>query len=224
MAWPLQVAYDFGREARFMFRPGFAPGEQPRLTDFAEDARAVLAECGSGSHVVAHSYGGLAALQAAEIDSPRILSLTLLEPVAFGMVRGDDAVEGYVAALSVMERAASMSADDYLVALMTAMGVPDVPVPASESELLEAERWRLLRPPWDAPCTAAGVSQVPTLLVSGGWNPAQTVVDEHLALFGAERLTIAGAGHMLQFDSSINGVIETHIANAEAKLLTRQGD
>lgn len=215
-AWPLQAAHDFGRETRFIYRPGFAPGEAPRRTDFGDDARAVLAACGSGAHVVAHSYGSLAALRAAELDSSRVLSMILLEPTAFGLVRGDDAVEGYIEALSVMERASSMGPADYFVALLTAMGVPEVPTPATEAELLEAERWRLLAPPWDAPVSASAVAHVPTLLVSGGWNPAQDVVDDHLAGKGATRTAVPGAGHMVQYADGINEVIRDFIGEIEA--------
>ncbi len=159
---------------------------------------------------------GSPAMQAAEIDSSRILSLTLLEPIAFGLVRGDDAVEGYIGALSVMERASSMTAADYFVALLTAMGVPDVPVPSTEAELLEAERWRLLAPPWDAPVSAAVVSSVPTLLMSGGWNPAQDALDAHLEALGARRTTVAGAGHMVQYAEGANEVITAFIDEVEA--------
>jgi len=219
-AWPLQAAHDFGRATRFIYRPGFAPGESPRATDFGDDARAVLAACGDGAHVVAHSYGGLAALQAAELDGSRVLSLILLEPVAFGLVRGDDAVEGYISALSVMERASSISASDYFVALMTAMGVPEIPTPTTEAELLEAERWRLLAPPWDAPVLAEVVAAVPTLLVSGGWNPAQDVLDELLSAKGAERVTVPGAGHMVQYAEGINEVISRFLEKVESDLPT----
>ena len=49
----------------------------------------LIAHQPGGCHVVAHSYGGVVALALARAGRVGIRSLTLIEPVAFHMARGD---------------------------------------------------------------------------------------------------------------------------------------
>lgn len=64
-----------------------AGDEFPRLGDDVASLRALADGHGDAFHLVGHSYGGAVALRAA-LDMPeRIASLTLIEPVAFHLLR-----------------------------------------------------------------------------------------------------------------------------------------
>ena len=73
------------------------PGDQP--FDFHQDVAvvdAMLDLAGTPAHLVGHSYGGLVALTAARSRPERVLSLSLFEPVVFGVLysNGDnDAIQ-----------------------------------------------------------------------------------------------------------------------------------
>src|SRR6185436_5572150 len=60
------------------------------LADDAEIARALLNREGGRAHLVGHSYGGTVALHLARRYSHAVRSLTLIEPVAFQLLRDDD--------------------------------------------------------------------------------------------------------------------------------------
>jgi pimeloyl-ACP methyl ester carboxylesterase len=65
--------------------------------DFAVDAADIAGLLGDGAHLVAHSYGGVGALLAAAECPAAVRSLTLIEPAAFAVARGDPDVEALVA-------------------------------------------------------------------------------------------------------------------------------
>jgi pimeloyl-ACP methyl ester carboxylesterase len=59
-----------------------------RLTDEAALIDAVLARCDRPIHLIGHSYGAAVGLRFAVEQPERLLSLTLIEPVAFHLLRG----------------------------------------------------------------------------------------------------------------------------------------
>ena len=61
-------------------RSPVAPGE-----DFVRDGEDIAGLMGDGAHLVGHSYGGLGVLCAAARRPEATLSVTLLEPGAFGL-------------------------------------------------------------------------------------------------------------------------------------------
>src|SRR5262245_10645766 len=63
------------------------PGS-PGFADDAALADAVVADSGGPIHLVGHSYGAAVALRFAADRPERLLSLTLIEPVAFHLLRG----------------------------------------------------------------------------------------------------------------------------------------
>lgn len=67
-------------------------GEGPFwLADEVAIVYALLSRCGAPAHLVGHSYGGAVALHAARARHDDLLSLTLIEPVAFHLLRDGDA-------------------------------------------------------------------------------------------------------------------------------------
>lgn len=64
------------------------PGQRPlALADEAAALTALLRHLGESVHLVGHSYGGAVALRAALTEGNLIESLTLIEPVAFHLLR-----------------------------------------------------------------------------------------------------------------------------------------
>jgi pimeloyl-ACP methyl ester carboxylesterase len=70
------------------------PGHRPlTLADEAKAVSLVLDRIGEPVHLIGHSYGGAVALQVALEEARRIRSLTVIEPVAFYLLRGGHASE-----------------------------------------------------------------------------------------------------------------------------------
>jgi len=91
--WPLQAAR---RERNWVFIDRTPDG------DHAErDAERILSELRPGvpGHVVATSYGGNAAVIAAQRNPELVSSLVLFEPACFDLARGKPAVEEHIAAM-----------------------------------------------------------------------------------------------------------------------------
>ena len=82
-------------ECVFLTRSGYPPGPPLERIDFDEQADEVAAELREGDHLVGHSYGGVVSLLAAAARKPVLASLTVSEPPAFGVARGDPAVEEF---------------------------------------------------------------------------------------------------------------------------------
>jgi len=183
-AWPGLSDEEFV----FVTRGGFE-GE-PERTDFAADARRVHDAVGDGAHVVAASYGGIAALQAAASGTVR--SLVLVEPAAFSLSRGLPATEAHVAAVDpVMRTWETTDAPTFAIALLTALGVPDAVAPPFPL----AEVWRLQRAPWHAELDAGVIARVPTLVITGNWNPEYEELAGRLVELGATHTHLEGHGH-----------------------------
>jgi len=188
-AWPGIDRDDFV----FVTRYGFVA--EPARTDFDTDVAIVLEAVGEGAHVVAHSYGGIAALLAAAA-SDRVRSLVLVEPAAFSLSRGLPATEAHVGAMApALAQWERLDAAAFAVAFMTALGVPDVSPPESPEGLLTAERWRLQRPPWDAQLDPTVPARIPTLVVTGNWNAEYEEVAARLVELGARHELLEGFGH-----------------------------
>jgi pimeloyl-ACP methyl ester carboxylesterase len=112
-------------------RRGFgrsAPGERE---DFQVDAADIAEVLGDGAHLVRHSYGGLGCLLAAARRPEAVWSLTLIEPAAFGVARGDQAVERLIGRLqSLFARATDTTPDDFYVDFLLTVMSPADQLPA----------------------------------------------------------------------------------------------
>jgi pimeloyl-ACP methyl ester carboxylesterase len=70
--WPIQSAIS---GAVFVERFGFSDSVQPQPTSFERDAALVVEAAKPAGHVVAHSFGGIAALHAAAAPNSPVASL-----------------------------------------------------------------------------------------------------------------------------------------------------
>ena len=154
-------------------RRGFGESPANGRVDFERDADDVAAVLDDGAHLVGHSYGGVVSLLAAAQRPEAVRSLTLIEPPAFGVARGNPAVEELIQNVGLAARDASDPAD-YRLRFLHGFGFPGEPV-SLEGAALEAARASMTeRPPWEAeiPLDRLAVAGLRVLLVQGDWCPA----------------------------------------------------
>jgi pimeloyl-ACP methyl ester carboxylesterase len=175
-------------------RPGFPPNPPVARVDFARDAVWLRDVVAPGDHLVAHSYGGVIALLAAP-DLP-LASLTVIEPPAFDVARGEPAVEAW---LDAARRLPRTSVRAYVEAFLRHVGAPfplPDPLPPDLQQGAEAfvdERW-----PDEARLPLEPLPY-PVLVVTGDHEPAfERVADVICRRLGAERRVLPGAGHAVQ--------------------------
>jgi lipase len=161
-------------------------------------------------HLVGHSYGGTVALNAARHFPDRVASLTLIEPVAFQLLRRADEPDGWREIAVLAERHLALvgggrdaSAAEAFVAYWTGpkawLRMPDA---ARDSAVRTAAKvaaeWRLMLAAEGDLEAVAGID-APTLLICAGRTrrPAQRVVEMlRRTLPNAHHHEIADAGHM----------------------------
>ena len=193
-AWPLQADWP---EATFLVRPGFGERDAPQPTDIDAESQLVNNACGEGADVIAHSYGAIAAIAAASRADTAVRSLVLCEPAAFSLGRGGPAVEAHIAAIDTVLRA-GLAPAEFQVAFLTALGVVGAELPSTPEALTAAERAALQLPPWDVDLDPAVFARIPTLVVTGNWNPEYEEIAEALVDLGANHEQLEGHGHRPQ--------------------------
>lgn len=182
-------------------RAGYPPNPRQDRIDFNDQAEELAELIEPGSHLVGHSYGGVIALVMAGAIGDRLTSLIVIEPPAFGLVRGNPAAE---AIISELERIGEAGGDPrtQLLAFMRAVGstteVPD-PLPPGGEQLVQAGNAQ--RPPWEAGFDFAAIraAGIPILVITGGHNDAYEAVATVLQReLGAEHSVVPGRGHSVQ--------------------------
>jgi pimeloyl-ACP methyl ester carboxylesterase len=154
-------------------RRGFGASPPNGRVDFERDADDVAELLGEGAHLVGHSYGGVVSLLAAARRPDAVRSLVLIEPPAFGLARGDDAVEELIrnspATAGILE-----DPSEYRAAFLRGFGFPGEPVTLEGKALAAARASMTERPPWEAqiPLDELERAGLRVLLVQGDWCPA----------------------------------------------------
>jgi pimeloyl-ACP methyl ester carboxylesterase len=154
-------------------RRGFGASPPDGRVDFDRDADDVTDLLGDGAHVVGHSYGGVVSLLAAARRPDAVRSLVLIEPPAFGIARGNDAVEELIGNISAATQETSDPAE-YRAAFLRGFGFPGATTALSGAALEAARASMTERPPWEAqiPLDELERARMPVLLVQGDWCPA----------------------------------------------------
>jgi pimeloyl-ACP methyl ester carboxylesterase len=150
--------------------------------DFEPDADDVAGLLDEPSHLVGHSYGGVVTLLAAARRPDSVRSLTVIEPPAFGVARGDPAVERLLGRLRAVRPAASDQGEEesYVRAFGRALGRegnPELERADAGLALSEAAR-RAIRASMDErrpeeadiPLAALRATAFPKLVVRGRWD------------------------------------------------------
>jgi len=182
-------------------RGGYPPNPPLDRIDFDEQADELAPLLGDGAHLVGHSYGGVIALLIAARRPEAVLSLAVSEPPAFGLARGDPAVDRLVERLDEHfhngPREPRAFAAGFMEIVGTSATVPEELPPDVERGIraLMAER-----PPWEAEIPLDRLAAAPfrKLVISGGHSAAfDAVCDVLEERLPAERAVLLGAGHGL---------------------------
>jgi pimeloyl-ACP methyl ester carboxylesterase len=177
-------------------RPGYPPNPPLERIDFKEQAEEIAKLLEPGDHLVGHSYGGFISLLAAA-ERPELASLTVCEPPAFGVARGNAAVEAF------LDRFADPPRDPrgYLEFLMPLVGSAlELPDPLPPDLEAGARAALVERPPHEAeiPFDALATAPFPKLVLSGAHHPAfDAICDVLEQRLGTERAVLPGAGHSI---------------------------
>jgi pimeloyl-ACP methyl ester carboxylesterase len=191
-AWPVQAQ---AGSADWVFMDRASGVDLPE-----SDATRIVAALGSAANVVGASYGGLAAMLAAEAAEGRIRALVLCEPACFSLARGRPAVEAHVSAMApVFARADDPRVTHLQLSQLFAKAM-GTPVPDLPPDVLNAtvSRLRETIPPWEVTVSELLPQQIPTLVLTGNSEPMYLEVAQALASLGAEHIPVPGAGHRPQ--------------------------
>jgi pimeloyl-ACP methyl ester carboxylesterase len=194
-------------------RPGSPPNPPVERVDFEEQAPLVAELLADGAHLVGHSYGAVISLYAAGLRPEAVRSLTVIEPPAFGLARGDAAVDRLVEELETLwarvgsiEPAAFLSGFSSLV-----IGREVAPERELSPELEQGVRTLMVeRPPQEAdpPLEELARQPLPKLVVSGAHSAAfDAVCDVLERRLGAERAVLPGAAHNAQRAPGFNELL-----------------
>jgi pimeloyl-ACP methyl ester carboxylesterase len=188
---------------------GRTPPRDERV-DFDADADDIADVLGSEprAHLVGHSYGGVVALLAAARRSNAVRSLCVIEPPAFGLVRGRPEAEEMISRVAAAADEAS-DPEDYRMRFLQAFGFPRVNERLKMDAFSAAQSSWIERPPWEAeiPLDELADADFPKLVVRGAWDAAPpeardrggrafgSVCDVLVEKLGAESAVFAGAAH-----------------------------
>lgn len=201
-------------------RSGYPPNPPLARIDFEIQADEIAELIEPGAHLVGHSYGGVVSLLAAARAIGRVRSLTVIEPPAFGVARGNAAVEELITTLhtiaaTVPEPRARLAA--FLGAVGSTAKVPDPLPPAGEALVRAGDAER---PPEEANLDFATIrgAGLPVLVISGGHMEAFEVVADAIAReLDAARAILPGAGHSVQrLGPAFNDRLAAFVDAAEA--------
>jgi pimeloyl-ACP methyl ester carboxylesterase len=182
-------------ELAIVDRPGYPPNPTRERLDFEHQAAEIGEIVQPHDHLVGHSYGGVISLLIASQRPVR--SLTVSEPPAFGVARGNAAVEDFLAKMDHAPRDPRGFLEYFLPLVGSAMDPPDPLPPRLEAGARAA---MAERPPHEAviPLDELAAAPFPKLVVSGGHSQAFDAVAELLAeRLGAQRAVVPGAGHSI---------------------------
>lgn len=189
---------------------------------------AVIRRAGGPVHLVGHSYGGLVCLDVALCGLLPLMSLTLIEPVAFGLLRqkGELALheqfiamrEDYVRSFKNGDKEAARRFVDYF----DGEGSFDALPPRARAYIIEATPTHVLDicSGFDPPLSVFDNILLPTLVVRGERSaPSLRRSAEILsgALANASLRTISAAGHFMPATHPVEvaQIVGDHVAQAE---------
>lgn len=191
-AWPRQHGMALEFDCLFLRRHGFDPVADPLPTDFEEDQRIVTQALGAGGHLVAASQGAVSAMMVAVERPDLVRSLVLAEPACLSLTDSLPATAAHRARVEPLFARASELTDEEFNREFVRMVFATEPRPLNTSAARRsARRLRLQAPPWTAPLHI--VPGVPTLVLTGGWEPLYEEVAEYLAGTGAVHKVVGGS-------------------------------
>jgi pimeloyl-ACP methyl ester carboxylesterase len=216
-AWPRQHGMALKYDALFLRRHGFDPVAEPVESSFDADTAIVLrslADDGrgaAGGHVVAHAEGAISAMMAAVQRPDLVYSLTLVEPACLSLTAELPATAAHRALMQpLFDVRHQLGDDDFQREYVRRMFAVDLHEPASLEEKRSARRLRLQAPSWEAPLHI--VPGVPTMVLTGGWEPLYEEIAGYLRETGALH-RIAAGGHRPQDSVEGDRAIRSFVAD-----------
>jgi pimeloyl-ACP methyl ester carboxylesterase len=198
-AWPRQHGMALSYDALFLRRHGYDPVVEPLESSFTADTGIVLralADDGrgaAGGHIVAHAQGAIAAMMAAVERPDLVYSLTLVEPACLSLTAELPATAAHIGLMRPLtDLRHQLGDDDFQREFVRRVYATDLHEPATVEEKRSARRLRLQAPSWEAPLHI--VPGVPTLVLTGGWEPLYEEIAGYLRETGALHRVAAG-GH-----------------------------
>jgi len=200
--WRHQLALGEQWTLRMPNRPGFGASPPLERGDFELEAPLFAPLLGDGSHLVGHSYGAVIALLVAAARPQAVWSLTVSEPGALGVARGDPVVDTLIAeGEELYRRGHQLDPHEFLLSFRAGLhSAHETPEQLPDwlergARLVMAER-----PPWEVelPLDALAATSFPKLVISGGHSSAfDTVCDTIAERTGAQRSVVAGRAHTI---------------------------
>jgi pimeloyl-ACP methyl ester carboxylesterase len=200
-------------------RRGFPPGPDVDRVDFEDEAVWLEPLLEPGTHLVGHSYGGVIALLAAARRPDALRSLTVIEPPAFGVARGNPAADEFTTRIERHWTSGPRAPAEFLRGFLGLVG-SSLPPGDFTPELLQGARTLMVeRSPAEAviPFDELAATAFPKLVVSGGHSAAfDAVCDVLERRLGAERAVLPGAGHSVQrLGEPFNELLRSFVERAE---------
>jgi pimeloyl-ACP methyl ester carboxylesterase len=195
-------------------RPGYPPQPTLAQTNFEDQASELAEVIQPGDHLVGHSYGGVVSLLAAAQRPESLRSLTVNEPPAFGLARGNPAVEEFLGRFHEAPDEPRAYLEFFMPLVGSALKLPDPLPPALEAGARAA---LAERPPHEAriPVEILSAAPFPKLVVSGAHSAAfDAVCDVLEKRLGAERAVLPGAGHSIPRAPGFNETLSEFLLRA----------
>lgn len=199
VTWVRQRDLATGYKLLLMNRRGFGKSPDIERQDFQLDASDITDLLVEPSHLVGHSYGAIGALLAAARRPEAVLSLTVIEPPVFGLVRGRPDVEAYIEwvnGLLGQDLSEEEFLEEFLPTIRSSWHRKRQPLTWERRRSIRAQMRGLW--PWDAEIPVDELRRSPflKLIVSGGLSaPLNAVCDVLGRSIEAQRIALAGAGH-----------------------------
>jgi pimeloyl-ACP methyl ester carboxylesterase len=205
-------------------RRGFPPGPDVESVDYEDEAMWLDAFLEPGTHLVGHSYGGVIALLAAARFADRIRSLTVIEPPALAVARGNPVADEFAARSTLFWESGPHDPEEFVRNFLAAVNAP-APRGGFSPALLQGARTLMVeRYPWTAeiPLEELATTAFPKLVVSGAHSEAfDAVCDVLEQRLGAKRAVLPGAGHSVQrLGEPFNEVLADFVERAELRART----
>jgi len=201
-------------------RRGFPPGPDVDRVDFEDEAVWLEQFLDRETHLVGHSYGGVIALLAAALRPDLVGSLTVIEPPAFGVARGNPAVDEITARIEEHWTRGPRDPGEFLRGFFGLVGAAAPPGTFTPALLQGARTLMVERSPAEAviPFDDLARAPFPKLVVSGGHSAAFEAVCNVLERrLGAQRAVLPGAGHSVQrLGEPFNAVLASFVESANA--------
>ena len=203
-------------------RPGFPPNPPVEYVDFDDHAALVVEAVGDGAHLVGHSYGGVITLLAAVAVPDAVRSLTVIEPPAMDIARGNPVVDAFIqGGIEWWQTGPTDDPDAFLRGFLTFVGSDFVPPSPLPPALEQGARTLIVeRSIWDAEIDldTLAAAAFPKLVVTGTHLAAfDAVCDVLVERLDAERLALPGYGHAAQKHPAFNERLAAFVAEAETQ-------